>query len=130
MKIVITGATGSLGRAVMQHLTKQGHEVLGLGRNETKLQSLEAEGFAVQKCDILEINQIENSIIGMDMLVHCAAFASPFGSRRRYFESNLQGTKNIFIAAKYRSIKRVIVISSASIFDGGRPDIKLSLIHI
>ena len=124
MKIVITGATGSLGRAVMQHLAKQGHEVLGLGRNETKLQSLEAEGFAVQKCDILEVNQIENSIIGMDMLVHCAAFASPFGSRRRYFESNLQGTKNIFIAAKYRSIKRVIVISSASIFDGGRPDIK------
>ena len=124
MKIAVSGATGSLGKAVMQHLTDQGHEVLGLGRNVGKIQALEAEGFAMQKCDILDVNAIENSIIGIDVLVHCAAFASPFGSKRKYFETNLQGTKNIFIAAKYRSVKRIITISSASIFDGGRPDIK------
>ena len=75
-------------------------------------------------CDILDVNAIENSIIGVDILVHCAAYASPFGSRRKYFETNVQGTKNVFSAAKYRSVKRIIVISSASIFDGGRPDIK------
>jgi len=124
MKIVVSGATGSLGKAVMQHLTEQGHELLGLGRNEAKIKAMETEGFVMQKCDILDVNAIENSIIGTDLLVHCAAYASPFGSKRKYFETNLQGTKNIFIAAKYRSVKRVIVISSASIFDGGRPDIK------
>ena len=40
MKIAVSGATGSLGKAVMQHLTDQGHEVLGLGRNEAKIQAL------------------------------------------------------------------------------------------
>ena len=45
MKIAVSGATGSLGKAVMQHLTDQGHEVLGLGRNEAKIQALEGEGF-------------------------------------------------------------------------------------
>ena len=124
MKIAVSGATGSLGKAVMQHLTDQGHEVLGLGRNVNKIQALESDGFTMKKCDILDVNEIENSIVGVEILVHCAAFASPFGSKRKYFQTNLQGTKNIFIAAKYRSVRRVVVISSASIFDGGRPDIK------
>ena len=79
MKIAVSGATGSLGKAVMQHLTDQGHEVLGLGRNEGKIQALESDGFTMKKCDILDVNEIENSIIGVEILVHCAAFASPFG---------------------------------------------------
>ena len=124
MKIAVTGATGSLGGAVLKYLASEGHEVVGLGRNEAKLSQLSEDGFEMINCDILDINAIENSIIGVDILVHCAAYASPFGSRRKYFETNVQGTKNVFIAAKYRSVKRIIVISSASIFDGGRPDIK------
>ena len=115
MKIAVTGATGSLGGAILKRLASEGHEVVGLGRNEAKLSQLTEDGFEVANCDILDVNAIENSIIGVDILVHCAAYASPFGSRRKYFETNVQGTKNIFIAAKYRSVKRLIVISSASI---------------
>lgn len=124
MKVAVSGATGSLGCAVLKRLAGEGHEVLGLGRNETKINQLVDDGFNVIKCDILDVNAIENAIIDTDVFIHCAAYASPFGSRRKYFETNLQGTKNVFIAARYRSVKRVIVISSASIFDGGRPDIK------
>jgi len=124
MKIAVTGATGSLGSAILRRMVEEGHDVLGLGRNEGKIQGLKDEGFEMKSCDILDINSIENGVKGMDVVIHCAAFASPFGSRRKFFNTNVKGTKNVFNAANYRSVKRIIVISSASIFDGGRPEIK------
>ena len=76
MKIAVTGATGSLGGAVLKRLASEGHEVVGLGRNEAKLSQLTKDGFEVANCDILDVNAIENSIIGVDILVHCAAYAA------------------------------------------------------
>ena len=32
MKIVVTGATGTLGMAIMERLRKEGNSVIGLGR--------------------------------------------------------------------------------------------------
>ena len=108
MKIAVSGATGSLGKAVMQHLTDQGHEVLGLGRNEAKIQALEGEGFTMRKCDILDVNAIENCIIGIDVMVHCAAFASPFGSKRKHFETNLQVELRIFSLRQNTALSNVL----------------------
>ena len=63
MKIAVTGATGSLGGAVLKYLASKGHEVVGLGRNEAKLSQLSEDGFEMINCDILDVNAIENSII-------------------------------------------------------------------
>ena len=50
-----------------------------MGRNEAKLSQLTEDGFEVANCDILDVNAIENSIIGVDiwyivllMLAHLA----------------------------------------------------------
>jgi uncharacterized protein YbjT (DUF2867 family) len=34
MKIVVTGATGLLGKATAEHLVRQGHEVISVDRKE------------------------------------------------------------------------------------------------
>ena len=79
MKIAVTGATGLLGGAVLKYLASSGREVVGLGRNEAKLSQLSEDGFEMINCDILDVNAIENSIIGVDiwhivqlMLAHLA----------------------------------------------------------
>ena len=36
MKIVVTGATGILGKATAEHLVKQGHEVVSVDRKEAE----------------------------------------------------------------------------------------------
>lgn len=118
MKIVVTGATGTLGMAIMMRLRDDGHAVTGLGRSQSKISELVTQGFTMKRCDITDVEQLSQSIIGGDVIIHCAAFAAPFGSKKKFFQTNVQGTKNIFQVAKQISISRILVVSSASIFDG------------
>lgn len=122
MKIVVTGATGSLGTALMYRLKKENYSVLGLGFSESKINSLSDEGFDMRRCDIGDLATLSDCIAESDVVIHCAAFAAPFGSKKRFFQTNVQGTKNVFEAVNNSSVSRVIVISSASIFDGMKHD--------
>ena len=123
MKIVVTGATGSLGTALMYRLRDEGYSVIGLGRSKSKIEFLSSEGFDMKRCDIRDLETLTDCISGSDIIIHCAAFAAPFGSKKQFFETNVQGTKNIFHAIKDSTVSRVIAISSASIFDGMNHDL-------
>ena len=118
MKVVVTGATGSLGQAVMLRLAEENYSVLGLGLSPTKIENLTSQGFDMKRCDVTNIEQLKDCIKGSDVIIHCAAFAAPFGSKKKFFSTNVEGMKNIFSAAKNSSVSRIIAISSASIFDG------------
>ena len=72
----------------------------------------------MKNCDITDIEQLSQEITNCDVIVHCAAFAAPFGSKKKFFQTNVDGTRNIFHVAKEKSISRIVVVSSASIFDG------------
>ncbi len=118
MKVVVTGATGSLGQALMSRLRQENYSVLGLGLSPDKIENLKSQGFDMKRCDVTNLQQVKDSIKGSDIIIHCAAFAAPFGSKKKFFSTNVEGTKNIFLAAKNSSVTRIIAISSASIFDG------------
>ena len=60
MKIAVSGATGSLGKAVMQHLTDPGHEVLGLGRNVKKIQDLLFDLEKKVESSLAELSKLKN----------------------------------------------------------------------
>ena len=118
MKIVVTGATGTLGMAIMKRLRDEGNSVIGLGRSQTKINKLIEQDFKMKNSDITDIEQLSQEITNCDVIVHCAAFAAPFGSKKKFFQTNVDGTRNIFHVAKEKSISRIVVVSSASIFDG------------
>jgi nucleoside-diphosphate-sugar epimerase len=118
MKIVVTGATGSLGMALMHRLTDENYSVLGLGLSPSKIENMRKQGFDVKQCDITDLEKLQDCIKQSDLVIHCAAFAAPFGSKKQFFNTNVLGTENVFQAAKNSSVSRIIAISSASIFDG------------
>ena len=86
MRIVVTGATGSLGTALMYRLRDQNHSLLGLGLSEAKLKFLSDEGFDMKRCDIGELATLTECVADCDVVVHCAAFAAPFGSKKDSFK--------------------------------------------
>ena len=51
MRIIITGATGFVGRALSKHMVERGHEVIALTRNLTKAQDLLVEQVKSVKWD-------------------------------------------------------------------------------
>ncbi len=122
LNILVTGATGSLGSAVMQRLTTKGHSVKGIGRSQQKIEHLKAKGFELYRCNLLDLEALKNHANNMDVIVHCAAYAAPFGKKSQFFSTNVMGLEHVFKAVG-NSGTRIIVVSSASVFDGNNETI-------
>ena len=117
MRIAVTGATGTLGKAIMIRLQDLGHRVIGLGMNPVKIENLKNQNFEVKRCDITNLADVTAAVKNCEVIIHCAAYAAPFGSKKRFFDTNVGGTKNVFQAGQENSCSRIVMISSASIFD-------------
>jgi NAD(P)H dehydrogenase (quinone) len=75
MKIAITGATGELGRLVVQELKKlhSEHEIIALVRNPEKAKILFAEDTQVRKFDYDQPDDLANSLQDVDKLLLISA---------------------------------------------------------
>lgn len=116
MKAFVTGATGFLGGELTHALSRLGIEVVALGRNTRKKEILESSGAKFISGDLSNTTLLKQASKTCDIIVHCAALSSPWGSEQQFIESNLQGTRNIVEAALENNIKRLIYISTPSIY--------------
>ena len=112
MRIVISGATGSIGSMLMERLSPS-HDVLGLGRNQTKLNTM-GRLFTMSSCD-LESEEFERTVAQADCFIHCAAFAAPRG-KALDFQKNVEVVDHILPVLAKNDVFTIFV-SSASVFD-------------
>jgi nucleoside-diphosphate-sugar epimerase len=109
MKIIITGATGSLGAALTRHFAGKGHDVTGTGRMDIPPKNLSS--FAQYlKADI----SVPYELPDADICIHTAALSDDAGAWPDYYTANIEGTRNTVIAA--RNCKTFIHISSSSVY--------------
>ena len=112
MKIVVTGATGKAGRAVVRDLLEHDHEVTGVDL----VSPVEpASPFLV--ADLTEFGQALECLAGADAVVHLAAIpASRIRTEQTTFRTNMLSTYNVFEAARLLHLERVVWASSETIF--------------
>ena len=60
MRVIVTGATGSLGQALLVRLREENYSVLGLGRSQHKIDHLTSQGFEMKQCDITNFQQVHD----------------------------------------------------------------------
>ena len=91
--ILITGATGALGSATIDHLLKLNtdHKIIGLARSEEKAASLKEKGVEVRIGNYDEPTTLEAAFSGVDTLFFISA--SEIGKR-------VEQHKNVVEAAK------------------------------
>ena len=117
-KIMITGATGLLGRAVVKQLTLSGeHELIATGFSRAQA--------GIHKLDLTDDNAVEQFIGSQqpDVIVHCAAERRPDVSEQSpeaALALNLGATAALAKAAKQQGTW-VIYISTDYVFDGTTP---------
>lgn len=110
-RIVVTGASGKAGRAVVHALLEHDHDVLGVDvvpPGEPSASSLIA--------DLTDYGQTVECLSGQDAVVHLAAIpASGIHTEETTFRTNMLSTYNVFEAARLLGLGRVVWASSETI---------------
>lgn len=113
MKAIITGATGGLGRNLLEFLVLQNWQVVAFGRDEKIGKSLGVEFYAF---DLSDFEQTKKNFQKADVVFHCAALSSPWGKYEEFYKANVIATKNVLKAMELFNIKKIVHVSTPSIY--------------
>lgn len=72
MRVFVTGATGYIGRAVVQELIQAGHQVLALARSENAVMMLNHVGAEVHHGDLDDLDSLHRGAAIADGVIHLA----------------------------------------------------------
>ncbi len=111
MRVVVTGASGKAGRAVVRDLLDHGHDVTAVDLASPR------DGNAPSLvADLTEFGQTVECLAGADAVVHLAAIpASGIRTEEMTFRTNMLSTFNVFEAARVLGLARVVWASSETI---------------
>lgn len=113
---IVTGATGFLGKHLVRALQQEGWTVTALGRQKQRIDHLLDDKTTFQYCDITNKQSVRDALVPADLIFHCAAFSSPWGAREAFESTNVTGTKYVVETAKQVGIKRLVYVSSSSVY--------------
>src|SRR3954469_6737703 len=81
-RVFIAGATGVLGRGLLQQFREQGHEVVGLVRSPEGERLVRSLGGEPRQADLFDADALARAAEGAEVVIH-AATAIPVKSRPR-----------------------------------------------
>jgi nucleoside-diphosphate-sugar epimerase len=109
MKVLVTGASGFIGNALINRLNSEGYTVRGLIHNN--LIDKKLKNVSSYYGDITDIESLKSAVDGVDVIFHCAAYMKDFGNRKKFYKINFEGTKNLVLLSKKFGINKFIYIS-------------------
>ena len=130
MRVALTGATGSLGRAIIARLAQDGADrIVGCSRDEHKRAQLQAEfswhpHVRIFAGDIRDERRLVDLFAGCECVVHCAArkiVSGHFDEPREMVATNLLGTMNVLQAARSAGVRKLLFISSDKAVHANNP---------
>ena len=114
--VLVTGATGFLGKYVVDELVEHGYQVRAFGRNSKVGRSLENSSVSFFQGDLTKADDVLEACKGMDLVVHAGALSTVWGPWEDFYQANVLGTKYVLEACRQTGIQRLVYISSPSIY--------------
>ncbi|MEE4194172.1 MAG: SDR family NAD(P)-dependent oxidoreductase [Anaerolineae bacterium] len=123
MKVLITGATGFIGKATVSALISRGHTVRCFVRESSDTSSLEeTENVTIFTGSLFNDQDLRNAMNDCDALVHLASVYSFWeSSPASYDEVNINGTIQVMRAASHSFLRHIVHISSAVVYGDATP---------
>mgnify|MGYP001600117598 CR=1 FL=1 len=108
MRILITGASGIIGKKLIQKFNSTDHSIRIFSRKKKSDIQNTVEYFAG---DIRSIESLEKATSRIDIIIHMAGVTHTH-DQKLYYTVNFEGTKNILLAAKKNLVKKFVFVSS------------------
>ena len=110
MKIVLTGSSGRVGRAIYNALASQ-HEVIGIDRSPFSTTRIVA--------DFADLTLLTSVMEGADAVIHTAALHAPHVGilpDSEFVRINVEGTRLVAEAAQATQVSRLVFTSTTALF--------------
>ncbi len=136
MKIGVTGATGFIGRYIVQELLNQGHQLRCWYRNKSAVESVvgHADCNWIQG-ELGDAGAVQDLLDGCDAVVHSALwkpgerFQGGEGDVVEFAQRNVIGSLQLMEAARLGGVNRFVFISTCAVHDQILDDRKLDESH-
>ncbi len=134
MTNLVTGASGFLGRHLVQRLLLQGRSVRTFSRARRGDLSPQVENPVVHnhvehtyvdhsQGDIKDEPLLEAAMAGVETVYHAAAMVPGAGSDIPMWDTNVNGTRNVAQACVRSRVRRLVLVSSVAVYKAPLPDV-------
>ncbi len=126
MTIAVTGATGFLGKKVVERLARSGRTVLALGRNKAIGEQLITIGIPFKSVDLTNKAEVILALKHAKAIIHCAGLSTVWASKSEFEQANVLAVEHVLEAAKMHQIDKLVHISTPSIYFDYTPKLQLT----
>jgi nucleoside-diphosphate-sugar epimerase len=117
VKIAVTGASGRLGRAVLELALAEGHQVTAIDRSSVVFP--DRNGARSRTVDLTDYPRFLDAVADADALIHLAAYTSPSGAPEPVVHNNnVMASYNALAVAEAAGITRICLASSVNAIGG------------
>jgi len=120
--ILVTGATGFLGSALVRQLVVAGESVKALVRPTSDRRNLTGIDVELVLGDITDRASLDAALAGCDRVYHVAGLYDLLGRPARdYYQVNVVGTRNVLAACHAAGVNRVVYSSTIAAIGSAPP---------
>ncbi|MHA2040832.1 MAG: NAD-dependent epimerase/dehydratase family protein, partial [Candidatus Thorarchaeota archaeon] len=115
MKVLVTGASGFIGRKLVAALVEEEHEVTAFVRPTSNRAGL-PEGIHFAEGEMLDEPSLKSAVLGQDVVIHLAAYFDFYPSDvDLLYRVNIEGPTNLMRACVGTSVSRFIYCSTTEV---------------
>ena len=120
--ILVTGATGFLGRNLCEHLARQGYAFRVLARSGSDTSFLQTfNNIDIVRGDVVDFESVQAAVRGCEQVIHAAAHFRLWGPPAPFLQTNVDGTRHVLEAALAAGVKRFIHVSTIIVVGPQKP---------
>ena len=125
MKILVTGASGFIGGRFARFALEQGLSVRVNGRRAEGVAHLVKRGAEFVQGDLADPELVQRLCAGVEAVVHCAGAVGVWGRYQSFYQANVTVTENVVEACLKQRVRRLVHLSSPSIYFDGKAHVDI-----
>lgn len=119
--VFITGGSGYIGRNLLRAFAETGTPVRALARSEASAGVVAALGAEPVRGDLADTRSLVRGMQGVTYGIHAAADTNHGLATAAQEQANLQGTRNVYEAARTAGVERMLHLSTEAVLLSGAP---------